>query len=838
MYPSTPPAVDLSRSRLKALAKWVRDDLDVLVAREGPDVLRPDDVLTLHEIFIALRQSSNITALDLRATGIHRAVQDVAGVATRWPGRLCDDCDKIIALWQAKFGPFNQLRPFLYGRGGRLEGIASVTEYSRERWSEACPEKLHPKRSHRLGALGFRAGDWWINTLFAHHAGIIGLEAVEGGTTFDKYGAYALVLKDTGEVEASGEANLTYRVPNSDKGKFRLTSATPRSRDPIRVLRSHSINSVWGPKAGVRYEGLYAVKGWSIRQAKTTDIAGGEWKQGDIIFEVRFERQDSVPMNEVTKRPTAAEVDDYSEYKRLRKVHREGKRKGRLGATASSINVDLTLAKAAPPIPPPQPSGASGGTMKVRRSSPSRGSSRKSMFRRPHFDMPEAHPQPTPDVVSPMTIPDTDQFPLPRSTLTVPGSTNLRPHLQGGNDSSPSGSQQTRPANPLAGSDAISAHTAASTQSDIQEVAPWIDYDAGLTLPSHGGGHSIIREQIISQAGDPQPKALISRTASNMAQDGPPISTRRDRRKSGDLKGMTGYGYLNPVGSSRMKDGRKSIFVRSRNPMAKLFDGAPSPEDVEEYFGNAVYKEADTKQQTSPPLRNRLPSLSDSAIHVRSLPPNRSFTPSPPHKLARRGAIFAGSAQKDPAHAGPRHPRFSPVKFPLMQTTCNHSQSSPTRPGLNSIHTLSLPRYDPFVDSGPLTPRFAASAAAALPMSLRNLMVRSESGTSTSRKSETSGEEDADAKSERKERADGSGDAKRSPDGTEKEVQELDPQSDRGSKGNYVPAEEGVNVKFTNPFAYAARSWDSPGIRRRMRMGKARESSGIAPEDVILTQQY
>jgi len=132
MFPLTPPAADLSRSRLKALTRWIRDDLDLLVAREGPNALHADDVLTLHDTFVQLRLATNITALDLRATGIHRAVQDVAGVATRWPGRLCDDCDKIVALWTAKFGPLKELYPFLFGRGGRLEGIASATEYSRE----------------------------------------------------------------------------------------------------------------------------------------------------------------------------------------------------------------------------------------------------------------------------------------------------------------------------------------------------------------------------------------------------------------------------------------------------------------------------------------------------------------------------------------------------------------------------------------------------------------------------------------------------------------------------------------------------------------------------------
>lgn len=131
-YPQTPPVSDFSRPRLKRLAAWICDDLDLMVAREGPHVLEPNDVLTLHETFLALRYAQHITVSDLRATGIHKAIQDVAGLATRWPSRLCDDCDKIISIWTARFGPFSGIHPFLYGRGGRLEGIASATEYSKE----------------------------------------------------------------------------------------------------------------------------------------------------------------------------------------------------------------------------------------------------------------------------------------------------------------------------------------------------------------------------------------------------------------------------------------------------------------------------------------------------------------------------------------------------------------------------------------------------------------------------------------------------------------------------------------------------------------------------------
>ena len=131
MYLPTSPVGDVSRARLRRLSTWIRDELDPLVARDGPQVLRPDDVLSLHDTLIALQQAYNITISDLRASGIHKAIQEIAGKATRWPGRLCDDCDKLIHMWTVKFGPFSQIHPFLYGRGGRLEGIASVAQYSR-----------------------------------------------------------------------------------------------------------------------------------------------------------------------------------------------------------------------------------------------------------------------------------------------------------------------------------------------------------------------------------------------------------------------------------------------------------------------------------------------------------------------------------------------------------------------------------------------------------------------------------------------------------------------------------------------------------------------------------
>ncbi|CAN9097444.1 unnamed protein product [Alternaria alternata] len=592
--PITPPAQpDLSRPRLKHIARWIRDELDLRVARDSPNVLHPDDVLTLHETLVALQHAQNMTISVLRATGIHKAVQDIAGVATRWPSRLCDDCDKIIDIWTAKFGPFSEIHPFLYGRGGRLEGIASIHEYSQEallkRWTETCPEKIHPRRSHRLGDLGFVAGQWWINPLFAHHAGIIGLEACNGGTTYDKHGAYALLLKDTGEIEAASEQRFTYRVPQTDKGKFRLTSATPKSRDPVRVLRSHSINSVWGPKAGVRYEGLYSVKGWSIKQAKSSDLAGEQWKEGDILFDVKFERTDSVPMDVVTKRPTATEVDDYAEYKRLRKVNRDGKRKE---PSVVPIKDDFSIPlKTAPPVlPAPLPVVED----------TSLNSRRKAVFKHLHFDE-EAHVHMLEKkvILSPKSIPKTDPLTLAATTagksntLAVPASLiRTNTHHQGHGKTDNPQSEQRGKASPV-GSSASSAHTSISTfpRINIHEVAPWIDYDVGLTVPSPTEDETVVHQRpIITQSiATESIKTIDTRSSvklggTSRSNSGtvrhtclPSASVNesdRDdyyygKRKDGSFKdGLIPHSTLKKDGNKR-----KSILVKGRHSTAKLFDG-------------------------------------------------------------------------------------------------------------------------------------------------------------------------------------------------------------------------------------------------------------------------
>ncbi|KAH8731625.1 hypothetical protein GQ44DRAFT_755702 [Phaeosphaeriaceae sp. PMI808] len=458
---------DLSRPRLRALAEWIRGDLDLRVARDGPDILRPDDVLTLHETFVALSLATGTTAGDLRTTGIHRALNDIAGVATRWPGVLCDDCDRIILLWTVKFGPFSELRPAIYGRGGKLEGIASVDEHDREEDTAQAMVKVLPPEgpSETIPQIC-----WWIDTLFAHHAGIIGLEAVDGGTTFNREGAYALVLEGKGEVEVSSAGSFTYLVPHGDKGKFRLTAATLKSRNPIRVLRAHKFSSIRGPKVGVRFEGLFTVKGWSIRLAGRNDTFVGDWKEGDTMFEVKFEREDDgISLDKITKRPTITEIDEYVEYKRLRKLHSKDRHKVPGSNTPRPINTSEQFVSQVSPSVLSRYPGEITGLPKMLLKAPSITTS-KSIFKHPHLDSP-AYPSNESDFVSPTTIPVTNYFPLISSKSSpAPIHPSLRPHRPGRAGSSTSGcsNSSSRARNPIANS----VHTA-HTNSTTQVTAPW-----------------------------------------------------------------------------------------------------------------------------------------------------------------------------------------------------------------------------------------------------------------------------------------------------------------------------------------------------------------------------
>jgi hypothetical protein len=144
-------------------------------------------------------------------------------------------------------------------------------------------------------------------------------------------------------------------------------------------------------------------------------------------------------MEAVTHRPTATEVDDYTEYKRLRKQHRDGKRK----AVGSTIDLSHIVpqypTKAAPPIAPPfaAPIVPAIGTPlpvtssalspvspaippKILRIRSGSLTTQKINFRHPHFDLPEILPHKEAVADSSTLTEDLSQLPPRHATLAVP----------------------------------------------------------------------------------------------------------------------------------------------------------------------------------------------------------------------------------------------------------------------------------------------------------------------------------------------------------------------------------------------------------------------------------
>jgi hypothetical protein len=150
---------------LRQQARWIRDDLDPQVARDGPDALHSDDVLTL-DSFLRKLLSSKIPFEDIQFSRLHLAIIVICGKATRWPGKLIDRADTLKAKWEDEYGPLKSILPLLYEPGGRLNGICKPEDLSKEKviikWLKTPGIKLSPLLARRVGNLGFTPGEYAI----------------------------------------------------------------------------------------------------------------------------------------------------------------------------------------------------------------------------------------------------------------------------------------------------------------------------------------------------------------------------------------------------------------------------------------------------------------------------------------------------------------------------------------------------------------------------------------------------------------------------------------------------------------------------------------------------
>lgn len=143
-------------------SRWIRDDLDLQVARDGPDALHSDDILTLDE-FLRRLLASNISLDDIRSSRLHLAIDAISGKATRWPVKLIDKADGLKRNWEKLHGSLKNLTPPLYESGGRLYGIARAEDVTNEKllvkWLKAPGPKVSPLAARKRGDLGFKPGE-------------------------------------------------------------------------------------------------------------------------------------------------------------------------------------------------------------------------------------------------------------------------------------------------------------------------------------------------------------------------------------------------------------------------------------------------------------------------------------------------------------------------------------------------------------------------------------------------------------------------------------------------------------------------------------------------------
>ena len=97
----------------------------------------------------------------------------------------------------------------------------------------------------------------------------------------------------------------------------------------------------------------HRVAGWIIRSVTASGASNSDHTLGDLIFEIKFEREDTgqASMDQVMMHPLASEVDDYVEYKRLRRLQRETMRH-KEGSLQSELELGkIEMGMNAPPSP-------------------------------------------------------------------------------------------------------------------------------------------------------------------------------------------------------------------------------------------------------------------------------------------------------------------------------------------------------------------------------------------------------------------------------------------------------------------------------------------------------
>ncbi|ETS06369.1 hypothetical protein M419DRAFT_4649 [Trichoderma reesei RUT C-30] len=138
----------------------------------------------------------------------------------------------------------------------------------------------------------------WLNLACAYRDGIVG--AIKETPTKGRYGAAALPLL-TGREEVVSTDTVRYmREARLSETHISLISHVGSQ---IRILRGHRLRSPLSPQAGIRYDGLYIVRRYSLKQISQTRL------HRIVVTLERISKQPS--MTELARIPLPSQMDDW-----------------------------------------------------------------------------------------------------------------------------------------------------------------------------------------------------------------------------------------------------------------------------------------------------------------------------------------------------------------------------------------------------------------------------------------------------------------------------------------------------------------------------------------------
>lgn len=379
----------------------------------------------------------------------------------------------------------------------------------------------------------------------------------------------------------------------------------------------------------------FRVTGWKILPLRP--VSGMEHHEDhvrDIIFEIHFEREDITPIEEVFRHPLAAELDDYTEYKRLRRYYHEHRIERRhldigtvqtpmcskqsltvstkaasLSPTSSrTTTLKLPSTGAAPPVPPSLHSPAS---------------ARSFMFS--HVREPAGESCVSPERKLRLVPSRT----LMKSTSIHP----RRPRSSGIDSGVHARNKHSKPSQ-------------ASPRPDIKEVAPWVE----ISNEDHKREANSPKQML-----SPRQSRLSHRRTTDSLTEESSSSLQHQESGKDDRNHPRSHFAL------RAKPSQRAV-SRSRNPLAKLFDGV---EEIEEAAsanrpplgvgtGGIPQRAISVSLGNSTPIsRKQRASSTSGCERVVSPVPFRPLSPASRLIGARRQEIVAALADSIPISGSP-----------------------------------------------------------------------------------------------------------------------------------------------------------------------------------------